>query len=156
MACSSRLFQARGVATEKPRSPDLSLLRGSMMQWLSAERKRLDVGGWWHYNQDSKWCYTCTCTLNSGYTGTTDPKGIKQADVVMLGFPFLWEMPDDVRTHDLAWYETVTNRNGPAMTWGIHAIGWLDLKNYAKAEEMFRKSYQSYTRAPFNVRNFAC
>ena len=29
--------------------------------------------------------------------GTLDPRGIKQADVVLLGYPMLWDMPDDVR-----------------------------------------------------------
>ena len=54
--------------------------------------------------------------------GNLDPRGIKQADVVLLGFPLLWDMPDDVRLNDLTLYESLTNADGPAMTWGIFAI----------------------------------
>lgn len=54
-------------------------------------------------------------------TGTLDPRGIKQADVVLLGFPLNWNMPEDVRRNDLELYEPITNPEGPAMTWGIFA-----------------------------------
>jgi len=36
--------------------------------------------------------------------GTT----IKQADVILLGFPFMWNMTDKVRRKDLKIYEPVT------------------------------------------------
>ena len=32
LTCSGKLFQACGAATENPQSPNLSLIRGSMMQ----------------------------------------------------------------------------------------------------------------------------
>jgi len=84
-------------------------------------------------------------------TNTSDPRGVKQADVVMLGFPYHWSMPDDVRRNDLTWYETVTHPQGPAMTWGIHSIGWLDLGNFIKADELFNHAYVQYAREPFKV-----
>jgi len=84
-------------------------------------------------------------------TNTTDPRGIKQADVVMLGFPFHWTMPDDVRRNDLTYYESVTHPNGPAMTWGIYSIGWLDLANFDEADAMFSRAYLLYSREPFKV-----
>ena len=55
-------------------------------------------------------------------TGTLDPRGIKQADVVLLGYPLMWDMPPDVRRNDLELYEPIMNPEGPAMTWGIYAI----------------------------------
>lgn len=82
---------------------------------------------------------------------TTDIRGVKQADVVMLGFPLMWTMPDDVRENDLLWYETVTHPNGPAMTWGVFSTGWLDLQQFTKADELFTKAYNSYAREPFKV-----
>jgi hypothetical protein len=82
---------------------------------------------------------------------TSDTRGVKQADVVMLGFPLLWSMPDDVRQNDLIHYETVTNPNGPAMTWGIFSTGWLDLGNFSTADQLFNKSYASYAHEPFKV-----
>ena len=36
----------------------------------------------------------------------SDPRGVKQADVTLMGFPFLWDMPEDVRRNDLEHYES--------------------------------------------------
>ncbi|CAF3778204.1 unnamed protein product [Rotaria sordida] len=77
---------------------------------------------------------------------------IKQADVVLLGFPLQWPMSAEVRQNDLLAYERLTRASGPAMTWSMHAIGFLELGNFEKAEELFRRSYQTYVRPPFNVR----
>lgn len=52
------------------------------------------------------------------YEGYVD-KMIKQADVVLIGFPLLWPMPTRVRQNDLIFYENKTRINGPAMTWGL-------------------------------------
>jgi trehalose/maltose hydrolase-like predicted phosphorylase len=84
-------------------------------------------------------------------TNTTDVRGVKQADVVMLGYPLLWSMPDDVRRNDLTFYEAVTNPDGPAMTWGVFSTGWLDLGDYARADALFDKAYRSYVREPFKI-----
>lgn len=82
-----------------------------------------------------------------------DRTQIKQADVVLLGFPLLWSMPNDVRANDLAHYESVTDFFGPAMTWGMYSIGWLDVGDKVKADELFNKSYQDYVTQPFKVRH---
>lgn len=42
---------------------------------------------------------------------------VKQADVVLLGFPLMHPMSPDVRRNDLEMYEPVTAWDGPAMTW---------------------------------------
>lgn len=42
---------------------------------------------------------------------------MKQADVVLLGFPLMHPMSPEVRRNDLEMYEPVTELNGPAMTW---------------------------------------
>lgn len=42
---------------------------------------------------------------------------MKQADVVLLGFPLMHPMSADVRRNDLEMYEPVTALDGPAMTW---------------------------------------
>jgi hypothetical protein len=62
--------------------------------------------------------------------GTFDPRGVKQADVALLGFPLLWSMPDDVRRNDLELYDNITHPEGPAMTWSMYAVGYVhnDLK----------------------------
>ena len=42
---------------------------------------------------------------------------MKQADVVLLGFPLMHPMSSEVRRNDLEMYEPVTELHGPAMTW---------------------------------------
>lgn len=37
------------------------------------------------------------------------------------------------------------------MTWGMHTIGFLDLKDEIEAAKYFQRSYSSYTREPFRV-----
>ncbi len=58
-----------------------------------------------------------------GYTGDT----IKQADVVMLTYPWEWAEPPTVGLDDLDYYVPRTDPDGPAMTDSIHAIDALAL-----------------------------
>lgn len=76
---------------------------------------------------------------------------VKQADVVMLGYPLGMQMDTEVRQNDLNLYEERSDVNGPAMTWSMYAINWLDLGDVEKAADMFSKSYTKYTRMPFNT-----
>jgi hypothetical protein len=76
---------------------------------------------------------------------------IKQADVVLLGFPLIWPMGDEVRQNDLLAYEPLTRADGPAMTWSMYSIGFTELGDFHKADQLFRRSYESYVRPPFNV-----
>ncbi|CAF4294894.1 unnamed protein product [Rotaria sp. Silwood2] len=76
---------------------------------------------------------------------------IKQADVVLLGFPLIWSMNDEVRQNDLLAYEPLTRTDGPAMTWSMYSIGFTELGDFDKAGQFFRRSYESYVRPPFNV-----
>ena len=49
----------------------------------------------------------------------------------------------------------MTRDDGPAMTWAIHTIGFLDLNDKADAGKLFERSYSLYTREPFKVWNEA-
>lgn len=75
---------------------------------------------------------------------------IKQADVVLLAYPLMVEMADAVRDNDLAVYEKVTDANGPAMTWGMHAVGHLEGGDVAKAASLFNRSFAN-VKPPFAV-----
>lgn len=81
-----------------------------------------------------------------GYRGTE----VKQADVILLGFPLMVNMSFDVRRSDLSFYEPRTNPRGPAMTKSMFAIGWLDVDEPARAETSFNESYVN-AKAPFMV-----
>ena len=85
-----------------------------------------------------------------------DNTTIKQADVILLGFPLMWPMPSEVRRNDLLNYERLTRDDGPAMTWSMHAIGFIELGDFDKAEQLFRRSYETYVRPPFNVSRKQC
>lgn len=76
---------------------------------------------------------------------------IKQADVVLLGYPLEFQMENSTKANNLEIYSRVTRSNGPAMTWAMHTIGHLELGQLQEAEQMFTKSYQQYIRAPYNV-----
>jgi len=75
---------------------------------------------------------------------------IKQADVVLLGFPLNFDMPTSVRRSDIEYYAKRTDPNGPAMTWGMHAIGYLELDDAARASDNFNRSFANVQR-PFGV-----
>ncbi len=79
---------------------------------------------------------------------------IKQADVILIGFPLMWPMSDEIKRNNLLTYESLTTPGGPAMTWSMHSIGFLDLNNFDKADQNFQRSYASYVRSPFNVSYF--
>ncbi|CAF3800527.1 unnamed protein product [Rotaria sp. Silwood1] len=76
---------------------------------------------------------------------------IKQADVVLFGLPLMWPMNDEVRQNDLLAYEPLTHADGAAMTWSIYSIGFTELGDLDKADQLFRRSYESYARPPFNT-----
>eukprot|EP01113_Clastostelium_recurvatum_P039091 TRINITY_DN5929_c0_g1_i2.p1 TRINITY_DN5929_c0_g1~~TRINITY_DN5929_c0_g1_i2.p1 ORF type:complete len:711 (+),score=173.12 TRINITY_DN5929_c0_g1_i2:162-2135(+) len=81
-----------------------------------------------------------------GYHGQT----IKQADVVLLGYPLAWNMSQTVLRNDLEYYSARTDSNGPAMTYGIHAVLWLQLGEAQNAASLFERSYANI-QAPFCV-----
>ena len=75
---------------------------------------------------------------------------VKQADVILMGFPLMYPMPANVRENDLRIYEQYTDKNGPAMTKAMFAIGWLEIKNPAMASVSFKEGYANITE-PFKV-----
>jgi hypothetical protein len=62
--------------------------------------------------------FDATRRIHLEYEGYVD-KEIKQADVVLIGFPLMWPMDPQIRKNDLLYYENKTRINGPAMTWGL-------------------------------------
>lgn len=55
-----------------------------------------------------------------------------------------------VRYNDLAFYERLTDPEGPAMTHAMFAIGWLEAGEEKKAERAFLKNYANI-QGPFKV-----
>ncbi|XP_036962943.1 protein-glucosylgalactosylhydroxylysine glucosidase isoform X1 [Acanthopagrus latus] len=75
---------------------------------------------------------------------------VKQADAVMLSYPLDLPMSPEVRRNDLAAYEPVTDPSGPAMTWSMFAIGWMELGEAEKAQSLLQKCFKNI-QAPFQV-----
>ena len=38
-------------------------------------------------------------------------------------------------------FQNVTDPNGPAMTWGMFSVGWLELGNKVKGASLFAKNF---------------
>ncbi|KAF6033647.1 ATHL1 [Bugula neritina] len=75
---------------------------------------------------------------------------VKQADVVLMGFPLCAETSTIVRKNDLELYEKVTTPNGPAMTWSMFCVGHLELNETSRAEPLFDRQLAQCTQ-PFKV-----
>ncbi|XP_010220242.1 PREDICTED: acid trehalase-like protein 1 [Tinamus guttatus] len=84
------------------------------------------------------------------YDGYSPGESVKQADVVLLGFPLMYPMSAEVRRNDLEMYEPVTVPDGPAMTWSMFAVGWLELKEMERAQSQLNKCFSNITE-PFKI-----
>ncbi|XP_063691266.1 protein-glucosylgalactosylhydroxylysine glucosidase-like [Bolinopsis microptera] len=71
------------------------------------------------------------------YDGYTQGTLIKQASVVLLGYPLGVSMDPDVRRNDIIEYEKCTDR-GPGMTYSMYSIGMLELGQLDTAAELFK------------------
>ncbi|NWX30859.1 PGGHG glucosidase, partial [Notiomystis cincta] len=84
------------------------------------------------------------------YDGYSPGEPVKQADVVLLGFPLMHPMSAEVRRNDLEMYEPVTDPAGPSMSWTMFAMGWLELKELQRAQSQLEKCFSNITE-PFKV-----
>ncbi|KAM6960750.1 protein-glucosylgalactosylhydroxylysine glucosidase [Aplochiton taeniatus] len=84
------------------------------------------------------------------YDGYIKGHPVKQADTVMLGYPLGLPMTSEVRRNDLESYEPITDPHGPAMTWGMFAVGWLELGEAERAQQLLEKCFKNI-HGPFQV-----
>ncbi|KAG8437893.1 hypothetical protein GDO86_008551 [Hymenochirus boettgeri] len=84
------------------------------------------------------------------FDGYEKGQKVKQADVVLLGYPIMFSMTSEQRKNDLEIYESLTDPNGPAMTWSMFAVGWMELKKIEKAQQQLKKCFTNITE-PFKV-----
>lgn len=75
---------------------------------------------------------------------------VKQADAILLNFPLGVRMEPDALANDLAFYENVTDPNGPAMTWALFALNWMAAGDYERSAEMFPRGFAN-VEPPFGV-----
>lgn len=75
---------------------------------------------------------------------------MKQADVVLLGYPIPFHLSPHIRRKNLEVYEAVTSPKGPAMTWSMFAVGWMELKDPQRARDLLERSFANIAE-PFKV-----
>jgi trehalose/maltose hydrolase-like predicted phosphorylase len=80
-----------------------------------------------------------------------DGEKIKQADVVMLQYPWEYPMLAEVARNDLDYYVPRTDPDGPSMTDSIHSIAHCALGTAGSAAyDFMRRSVDPFTREPFH------
>lgn len=84
------------------------------------------------------------------FDGYEPGEEVKQADVVLLGYPVPFSMSPRVRRRNLEVYEAATSPHGPAMTWSMFAVGWMELKEPGRAWGLLERSFANITE-PFKV-----
>ncbi|XP_075044721.1 protein-glucosylgalactosylhydroxylysine glucosidase [Mixophyes fleayi] len=84
------------------------------------------------------------------YDGYKIGEEVKQADVVLLGYPVMYPMTPEQRRNDLEIYEPLTDPGGPAMTWSMFAVGYMELREIKIAEQLLKKSFANITE-PFKI-----
>ncbi|XP_013098590.2 protein-glucosylgalactosylhydroxylysine glucosidase [Stomoxys calcitrans] len=85
------------------------------------------------------------------HVGYMPGQEIKQADTILLGYPLQFDMHNSTRYNDLLTYENVTRKSGPAMTWSMFAINFLDVGDKKKAIQFFTRGYEEYVHPEFKV-----
>ncbi|KAK2081162.1 hypothetical protein P7K49_040277, partial [Saguinus oedipus] len=84
------------------------------------------------------------------FDGYEPGETVKQADVVLLGYPVPFSLIPEVRRKNLEIYEAVTSPQGPAMTWSMFAVGWMELKDAVRARDLLDRSFANVAE-PFKV-----
>ncbi|KFO26378.1 protein-glucosylgalactosylhydroxylysine glucosidase isoform X2 [Fukomys damarensis] len=84
------------------------------------------------------------------FDGYEPGEEVKQADVVLLGYPVPFSLSPDVRRRNLEIYEAATSPRGPAMTWSMFAVGWMELKDPSRARSLLDRNITNVTE-PFKV-----
>ncbi|XP_073745946.1 protein-glucosylgalactosylhydroxylysine glucosidase isoform X2 [Callorhinus ursinus] len=84
------------------------------------------------------------------FDGYQPGEEVKQADVVLLGYPIPFHLSPHIRRKNLEIYEAVTSPKGPAMTWSMFAVGWMELKDPQRARDLLERSFANIAE-PFKV-----
>lgn len=108
-------------------------------------------GRWEDIAANIKVLYDPMLDYHPQYEGYEAGTEIKQADTVLAGYPLNFPMNRSTRENDLKLYGNATSRSGPAMTFSMYAINYLDVNDEPKANEMLKKSFEPHVRRPFNV-----
>ncbi|CAI9550235.1 unnamed protein product [Staurois parvus] len=62
----------------------------------------------------------------------------------------MFQMTPEQRRNDLLIYELVTDHDGPAMTWSMFSVGFMELKQIEAAQRQLKKCFANITE-PFKI-----
>jgi len=93
--------------------------------------------------------YDASKGIHPEYQGY-DGGQIKQADVVLLGYPLTMNMSLQDRRKDLEFYAPQTDPDAPCMSWSMYVVGYLDVGDMDGAARNFDHSFAN-SHAPFYV-----
>lgn len=65
-------------------------------------------------------------------------------------YPLGVNMSQTLLRNDLTFYDPITDPGGPAMTWAMFAIGWINVGDFNRSAPHFQRGY-SNVHPPFNV-----
>lgn len=95
--------------------------------------------------------FDATLRYHPEFDGYTQGTLIKQASVVLIGYPLGVTMDADVRKNDIVEYAKCTDK-GPGMTYSMYSIGMLELGHLDEAEKLFDIQFRNL-RDPFRIWN---
>lgn len=122
-----------------------------MMRTLCTEMNHETEDKWLKIAENMKIIYDEVLNYHPEYEGYNKGMEVKQADTILIGYPLLFPMNESTRRNDLNFYVHATRKSGPAMTYSMFAINYLDIHDVSDANEMLDRSYKPYIRKPFNV-----
>lgn len=122
-----------------------------MMRGLCTKMNHETEDKWLKIADNMKIIYDEVLNYHPEYEGYNKGIKVKQADTILIGYPLLFPMNESTRRNDLNFYVHATRESGPAMTYSMFAINYLDIGDVKDANEMLGRSYKPYIRQPFNV-----
>jgi hypothetical protein len=72
--------------------------------------------------------------------------------ILASGYPFDASQDAAVTRRDLEYYSSVTDKNGPAMTWSLSAVNYLvNASDEMLGQQLMLRAYSQYVRQPFFI-----
>lgn len=72
--------------------------------------------------------------------------------ILASGYPFDASQDAAVTRRDLEYYSSVTDKNGPAMTWSLSAVNYLvNVSDETLGQQLMLRAYSQYVRQPFFI-----
>ena len=93
---------------------------------------------------------TLRFATDDGFPKNPRAPRVKQADTILLSYPLGFNMSATLLSNDLTVYDPITDPEGPAMTWSMFAVGWINAGDFNRSAGHFQRGYAP-VHPPFNV-----